>query len=1074
MGRIGARKLDRRQSPRKLTIEQVENRNLFSADLAEPLMMDNGATVVRANEPEFVQILDGQFGYYYENFDPNNEPTGAKIEILSPPENGSAKIEDGKLLYQPNFGFEGIDRLIISTESPFSSEWKSYYRVSVIVLGETWVATPDWATVTQGGSVQFDVLHNDYPNAHFAGVSGLELKLLSVESESGAEVSLASDNRSIIYQATSSYLGVDIVNYVAMDQQGYEVNGTAEVRVVPEGVPNRLWPEQIEQKRIELAMESNLEVLGVIHNFSNNFDQLVPSVWQNSAAMTGYRPISLVSTAGALSQVPGIGESDLVKTDGRYLYTIASKPSSVDKDFKLSIIDLKDSNKPVLVATIPFSGSSASLDLHDNQLTIFATIDAKTEVSVYDVSSPDEPSLQSSTIVNGLFESSRRVGEKLLVFTSDVLNPGLMTIAMHPDGTFRTAFGTELLAQLEDNYAHLDMAFHVHDAAGQLLYSGELTDFPQVLTLDREINVNNFENIYTFDTLSHEKPLLDWDIAKWGTFDQLLVTETSVYVANSLSKDGDVLIDKFGLCSDGLEYLATGHVDGDVAFLNFPLDEHDGKLRIVTQSDVDTKLFVLEQQENKLAIIGSLTGIGLNQNLTAIRFEEERVLLTTADRPTFSQFQSILDDPYYAIDLADPAHPTILGELHVPGYTTYLQHIDSNFVLSIGQSDIARPTDLAISIFDVRDSEHPLLVDRKIVENASDLGDYQTIRYIPETHTLSMSTRKNSQGWPIFGWGADEQSQNDWLIFRVDPSEKIELLNTIHFDAPLDRSLQVGQSLIGVANGQIKILPLLDLTSTPTEFSWSDVATITHRDLPLINVTPEPIEPEWMPTRVFSRTVAAGSSISITAKELGIPDNCTFVSVSGEHWKANPNSDSNTISFSPDRSLRGNSLIHYVVRDNSSLGLVEQQIAVTVEKWRWNNTENNLDCDGDGDVRPSDAIATINLLNERGPMAIETLDGLFADNTIEQFGYYDSNGDNIISAVDALLVINELNMLATERKNDVSGVVEGEEAHSSMLMHQPTLPSGNSQAAESVVVGPEKQFSGQPYYDLDQYKKRAN
>jgi uncharacterized secreted protein with C-terminal beta-propeller domain len=45
-------------------------------------------------------------------------------------------------------------------------------------------------------------------------------------------------------------------------------------------------------------------------------------------------------------------------------------------------------------------------------------------------------------------------------------------------------------------------------------------------------------------------------------------------------------------------------------------------------------------------------------------------------------FQQI--DPLFVIDVANPKAPKILGELKIPGYSTYLHPYDSDSLIGIG------------------------------------------------------------------------------------------------------------------------------------------------------------------------------------------------------------------------------------------------------------------------------------------------------------------------------------------------------------------------------------------------------
>jgi uncharacterized secreted protein with C-terminal beta-propeller domain len=71
-------------------------------------------------------------------------------------------------------------------------------------------------------------------------------------------------------------------------------------------------------------------------------------------------------------------------------------------------------------------------------------------------------------------------------------------------------------------------------------------------------------------------------------------------------------------------------------------------------------------------------------------------------------------DPLWVIDLSDPTDPTILGELEIPGVSTYIHPVDENTLLTIGIA--GGPDGLGldwsttqISLFDVSDPTNPTL-----------------------------------------------------------------------------------------------------------------------------------------------------------------------------------------------------------------------------------------------------------------------------------------------------------------------------------------------------------------------------
>jgi hypothetical protein len=69
-------------------------------------------------------------------------------------------------------------------------------------------------------------------------------------------------------------------------------------------------------------------------------------------------------------------------------------------------------------------------------------------------------------------------------------------------------------------------------------------------------------------------------------------------------------------------------------------------------------------------------------------------------------------DPFYTLDLRDPENPRVVGELKIPGFSSYLHPIGEGRVLGVGSdADLdGRVTGSKVSIFDVSDPANPLEV----------------------------------------------------------------------------------------------------------------------------------------------------------------------------------------------------------------------------------------------------------------------------------------------------------------------------------------------------------------------------
>lgn len=175
---------------------------------------------------------------------------------------------------------------------------------------------------------------------------------------------------------------------------------------------------------------------------------------------------------------------------------------------------------------------------------------------------------------------------------------------------------------------------------------------------------------------------------------------------------------------DGLDvdHRASGRVDGIVQD-QFGIDVHDGQLRVATTTGTWGRWWLEDPEPmmNHVAIFdevggllveqGRVGGIAPDERLWSARFTDDRAYLIT--------FEQI--DPLWIIDLTDPSDPEILGELEIPGVSTYIHPLpgeDALLTIGLGPStnedgeevglDWSR---IQISLFDISDPNNPVRAD---------------------------------------------------------------------------------------------------------------------------------------------------------------------------------------------------------------------------------------------------------------------------------------------------------------------------------------------------------------------------
>jgi hypothetical protein len=117
-------------------------------------------------------------------------------------------------------------------------------------------------------------------------------------------------------------------------------------------------------------------------------------------------------------------------------------------------------------------------------------------------------------------------------------------------------------------------------------------------------------------------------------------------------------------------------------------------------------VFVLDL-EGSLDVVGRSGRFGHDfETIQGVRF-----LGDVAYVVTFRQ-----TDPFYVVDLADPAAPRVVGELQIPGFSAYLHPAGDGRVVGFGPDGNGRVT---ARLFDVTDPTAPAVVDEVVLGDES-------------------------------------------------------------------------------------------------------------------------------------------------------------------------------------------------------------------------------------------------------------------------------------------------------------------------------------------------------------------
>jgi hypothetical protein len=250
----------------------------------------------------------------------------------------------------------------------------------------------------------------------------------------------------------------------------------------------------------------------------------------------------------------------------------------------------------------------------------------------------------------------------------------------------------------------------------------------------------------------------------------------------SIDELSDIHKFRIGRLPSETRYVGTGVVTGHV--LNqFAMDERHGYLRVATtrgrvpDPSVESAVSILaENEDGNLARVGAIEHIAPSEDIRSVRFDGDRGYVVTFKKT----------DPLFVLDLANPSEPRILGELKIPGFSTYLHRIDPTHLLSIGfdaedHGSFAYFGGIILQLFDVTNPIAPELLYKERIgtrgSSSEAATDHLAFNYLAERGLLAVPlTVCEGGGNGRFGI---RKSFSGLSLYNVDAKQGFRRLGTI-------------------------------------------------------------------------------------------------------------------------------------------------------------------------------------------------------------------------------------------------------------------------------------------------------
>jgi hypothetical protein len=444
-------------------------------------------------------------------------------------------------------------------------------------------------------------------------------------------------------------------------------------------------------------------------------EAMAPDAARAAAPAAASAPVEGVDFSGTNVQEAGVDEADIVKTDGRRIFTLSSG--------RLVVVDAATRSTVGSLDVAEGWGRELFID-GDSLLLITRSLSdaadrSETVLQRIDVSG-DAPRIVETLNVQGDYISARSVGgaaRVIMRYDPQWNFPFVFPQSGSAEDVAETANRAAVLdSTLDDWLPHYTLG-SADSSTGSLMVPCDDVHAPSVFSGFGVTTVITVPIAGDFDPSA--------STAVMAPGDTVYASTGSLYVATTRWIDPDDFggeddwdtdgwreawqerrtnVHRFDIGGDAAAYASSGEVLG-VIRNQFSLSEHNGYLRIVTTvgdpwgEESESQVRVLSTDGDVLVEVGSVGDIGRGENVQSVRFVGDVGYVVT--------FRQI--DPFYTIDLSDPTDPRILGELKIPGFSSYLHPISDTMVLGVGSDADAegRVTGAKVSLFDVSDLTAP-------------------------------------------------------------------------------------------------------------------------------------------------------------------------------------------------------------------------------------------------------------------------------------------------------------------------------------------------------------------------------
>lgn len=450
-------------------------------------------------------------------------------------------------------------------------------------------------------------------------------------------------------------------------------------------------------------------------------------------------------------QTQGIDESDIIKTDGSYLYVVKEDTvKMIDirgaKMQEAGEIAVKLNSASDRVAEMYVDGDTLCL-IVERQTTgleqekqmqgkssgaeevavcdvYYMNTHIETELRTYDISDRKQAVFLGSSVQDGSYKTSRKVGNIVYLFTEKYLE--MPELKKEQAVTEDAIAGWIPLVNAQAVAA--DCIYLPNRGSMGLLISSVDVDKPDRV-VDYALILNDYVNIYV------------------GT--QAIYLYQAVYEGTGSSTQ----FAKFSFQDGIINAVGAASAAGEV-YDTFAVNEYQGKLRLLTTDwsgkEQENRLFIFDE---KLNLLGSLAGIARGEQIYAARY--------LGDMAYFVTYRNT--DPLFAVDLSDEKNPKILSELKITGFSEYLHFWGEDKLVGIGYEtnpDTGVQQGVKLTMFDISNPSALTIAGSVVLKNVDyspALYQYKCVLADEEENLIGFAVSDYEKGaagnsYRLFAW----------------------------------------------------------------------------------------------------------------------------------------------------------------------------------------------------------------------------------------------------------------------------------------------------------------------------------